>query len=385
MRTQAEAVDQRRRVVRLWLYAIASLVVLMVMVGGATRITDSGLSIVEWRPVTGAIPPLTEADWQIEFEKYKTSSEYQLVNKGLSLGEFKRIYWWEWGHRFLGRVIALAFVLPLLWFQLRGWIESRLKWRLWLIFALGALQGGIGWWMVMSGLAGRADVAPERLAIHLTIACLILVALVWTARTLDPIRFTPPPARRLTLTAMVILTLLLAQIALGALVAGLKAGLVHDTWPRIDGAFIPDSGKLLSLEPAWRNLLDNHLTVQFAHRMLAYGLVLLALLHAADCVRRECRPYRAGAVALACVLMLQAVLGIATLLWHVPSSLALAHQAVAIAALIVATLHAGNLRAASRDRAAAAVALDQEFSEAARLPISDTSVAPERRAESSVR
>jgi cytochrome c oxidase assembly protein subunit 15 len=344
MRTPVETANARRRAVRFWLHAIAGLVVLMVLVGGATRITDSGLSIVDWRPVTGTVPPVTESDWQIEFGKYKTSSEYQLVNKGMTLGEFKRIYWWEWGHRFLGRVIGLAFLLPLLWFQFCGWIEPRLKWRLWLIFALGALQGAIGWWMVASGLVGRADVAQERLAIHLTMACLILIALVWTARTLAPIR-TAARAPRLALTAMVILILLVVQIALGGLVAGLKAGLAFDTWPLIDGALVPDSARLFLLQPIWLNFLDNHLTVQFAHRMLAYLLVALSLVHAADCARQEGRLHWARALALACVLLMQAVLGIATLLWHVPASLALAHQAVAIAALIVATVHAAILRA----------------------------------------
>ena len=148
----------------------------MVMVGGATRLTDSGLSIVEWRPVTGVVPPVSERAWMFEFEKYKTSSEYELANKGMSLDEFKRIYWWEWVHRLLGRLIGAAFLLPLLFFQLRGWIEPGLKWRLWLVFALGAVQGAIGWWMVASGLVGRVDVAQERLAIHLTMACLILIA-----------------------------------------------------------------------------------------------------------------------------------------------------------------------------------------------------------------
>jgi heme a synthase len=149
-----KAMDAHRRAIRLWLYVVAALVVLMVMVGGATRLTDSGLSIVEWRPITGTVPPLNGADWIMELEKYKTSSEYELVNKGMTLEEFKHIYWWEWGHRLLGRVIGVAFVVPLLFFQLRGWIEPKLKWRLWLIFALGGLQGVIGWWMVGRGWSG---------------------------------------------------------------------------------------------------------------------------------------------------------------------------------------------------------------------------------------
>ncbi len=329
----------------MWLYAIAALLVLMVMVGGTTRLTNSGLSIVEWRPVTGIVPPLSESAWAAEFTKYKTSPEYELVNKGMSLDDFKRIYWWEWVHRLLGRLIGAAFLIPLLFFQFRGWIEPGVKWRLWFIFGLGALQGAIGWWMVASGLVGRVDVAQERLAVHLLMACLILAAVIWTARLLTPAaangatRLTP---RRLAVSAMAILVLLLGQIALGGLVAGLKAGLIYNTWPLIEGAFIPPREHLFLLAPAWLNLLDNHLAVQFTHRMVAYILVAVGTLHALDCSwHRVCR---SGAVALALFLLLQAMLGIATLLLQVPILLALAHQAVAIAALIAATLHAANLR-----------------------------------------
>jgi heme a synthase len=342
--TRMETVTDHRRAIRLWLYAVAGLVVLMVVVGGITRLTDSGLSIVEWRPVTGALPPLSEADWLAEFEKYKTSSEYALVNKGMSLQSFKQIFWWEWAHRLLGRAIGLAFLLPLIVFLYRGWIEPRLKWRLWLIFALGALQGAVGWWMVASGLVGRVDVAQERLAVHLFIASLILVALVWTARSIEPVRVAGAPPRRLVHGAAAILSLLLVQIALGGLVAGLKAGLVYDTWPLIDGALIPERGRLFLLTPLSANFLDNHLTVQFIHRMVGYALVTLAILHAADCARYG--KFRAAGTALALVMVLQATLGVATLLWHVAMPLALAHQLTAMIALILATCHAEKLMAA---------------------------------------
>jgi heme a synthase len=333
-----------RRAIRNWLYAIATLVALMVIVGGITRLTVSGLSIVEWRPVTGAVPPLSENAWATEFERYKTSSQYQLLNKGMTLAEFKRIYWWEWAHRLLGRLIGAAFLLPLLFFHFRGWIERELRWRLWLIFGLGALQGAIGWWMVASGLVGRIDVAQERLSIHLTIACLILTAVIWTARSLLPPAGTATlmPCR-LARSSLVILGLLVVQIALGGLVAGLKAGHIYNPWPFIDGRFIPPREHLLLLQPAWMNLVDNHLTVQFIHRMVAYLLVALAALHAADCTYH--RAGRAGAITLACVLLLQATLGIATLLSHVPILLALAHQTVAVVGLMVAVVHAANLRA----------------------------------------
>jgi len=337
-------IHAHRRAMRLWLHGIAALIALMVIVGGITRLTDSGLSIVEWRPVTGTVPPLSEKAWKVEFEKYKTSSEYELVNKGMTLDDFKRIYWWEWAHRLLGRLIAAAFLLPLLVFQLRCWIEPRLKWRLWLIFALGTLQGGIGWWMVASGLAGRVDVAQERLSVHLTMACLILIAVIWTARRLAPASSIPSIVpRRLAPTAVTILFLLVVQIALGGLVAGLKAGLLYDTWPLIDGAFIPRGEHLLFLEPAWTNLIDNPLAVQFTHRMVAYLLVALAALHAADCAYHDVR--RAGAITLASLLLLQATLGVTTLLWHVPMLLALAHQCVAVVTLVAATVHAANLLA----------------------------------------
>jgi len=339
--------QQRRRAMRLWLYTVAILVVAMVTVGGATRLTDSGLSIVEWRPVTGTVPPLSQADWVAEFDKYKTSSEYVLVNQGMTLAEFKRIFWWEWAHRLLGRVIGAVFLFPLLFFLFKGWIEPGLKWRLWLIFGLGALQGAIGWWMVVSGLVGRVDVAQERLAIHLTTACLILIALVWTARSLAPRPAAGPGRRlspqRLALGAVIILALAVAQIGLGGLVAGLKAGLVYDTWPLIDGAFIPAREHLFFLSPAWTNFLDNHLTVQFTHRMMAYGLIIVAVLHAGDCAWRGPRVVRAGAAVLALLLLVQAALGIATLLWHVPLPLALAHQGGAVVVVVAATLHAHSL------------------------------------------
>ena len=342
-------IDAHRHIVRFWLYGVAALIALMVIVGGITRLTDSGLSIVEWRPVTGTVPPLSENAWAAEFEKYKTSSEYELVNKGMTLNEFKRIYWWEWAHRLLGRVIGAAFLLPLLLFQFRGWIEPGIKWRLWLIFALGALQGGIGWWMVASGLVGRVDVAQERLSIHLTMACLILIAVVWTARRLAPVTSVASAAvasaipRRLAWTAVAILSLLVVQIALGGLVAGLKAGFVYNTWPLIDGALIPAREHLFLLAPAWANLIDNHLAVQFTHRMVAYLLVTLAVFHAADCAYHN--EGRVSAIALAALLLLQATLGVTALLWHVPMLLALAHQSVAVVTLVTATVHAANLLA----------------------------------------
>lgn len=336
-------VHAHRRMIRLWLYCVAALVVAMVVVGGATRLTDSGLSIVEWRPVTGTVPPLSHAHWVSEFDKYKTSSQYEITNKGMTLDEFKRIYWWEWGHRLLGRIIGLVFLLPLLVFHFRGWIEPKLKWPLWIIFGLGGLQGAIGWWMVASGLVGRVDVAQERLAVHLTMAALILVAIVWTARRIAPAGPYVVRTKALALTSVVLLVGIVVQIALGGLVAGLKAGYVYDTWPQIDGSFIPSRERLLFLDPAWRNLVDNHLTVQFVHRMFAYVLVGLAVFHAFDAGRKADGVTRLGAIALMLAMVGQMVLGILTLLWNVPTFLALAHQLAAMLVLILATIHAANL------------------------------------------
>jgi cytochrome c oxidase assembly protein subunit 15 len=263
----------------------------------------------------------------------------------MSLDEFKRIYWWEWGHRLLGRLIGVAFLLPLIVFQWRGWVEPGLRWRLWLIFGLGGLQGAIGWWMVASGLVGRIDVAQERLAVHLTLAGVILVAIVWTARSIAPRGPMQPVPRWLGVSGIVLVSLILVQIGLGGLVAGLKAGLIYDTWPLIDGVFIPHAGRLFSLVPAWTNLVDNQLTVQFVHRMVAYLLVLLALLHA-SCAACYGAALRRGAFALALLVSAQATLGVVTLLWNVPISLALAHQLVAFLVLIAATVHAQQLHAA---------------------------------------
>lgn len=340
MSVTALELQSRRRAIRVWLLAVAALVFAVAFVGGATRLTGSGLSIVEWRPVTGALPPLSEQAWKSEFEKYKTIPQYKELNRGMSLGEFKAIYWWEWGHRLLGRLIGVVFLLPFLWFLWRGWIEPGLRGRLWAIFGLGAIQGGVGWWMVASGLAERVSVSQYRLAFHLTLACIIFTLLIWTAQRLASRQEIEWPARiRHGATALVVLVL--AQIYLGALVAGLHAGLIYNTWPLIDGALVPDAARLFFETPWWRNLFENTLTVQFNHRMLAYAIVILAVMHLIDTARAT-RPGRAlvGAVAVMIMIVLQAVLGIVTLLHQAPVSLALAHQAMAMATLVVAVLHA---------------------------------------------
>jgi heme a synthase len=339
--------DRHRAAVRLWLITVAALIFCMVLVGGATRLTESGLSIVEWKPVTGALPPLSEADWQAEFEKYKAIPQYQIVNSGMTLAVFKTIYWWEWTHRFLGRLIGVAFLLPFLWFLWRGWIAPGLRGRLWFIFGLGAAQGAVGWWMVASGLAERVDVSQYRLAVHLTLAVVIYAAIVWTIRGLVPTASRADASAHVRFGSVLLLGLVLLQIYLGALVAGLDAGLTYNTWPLIDGRLVPGAAELLQIEPAWRNLFENRLTVQFNHRIAAYVLWLLALLHMADAIRTLRRgPVVNGAVALAAAITLQAALGIATLLTQVPIGLALAHQAMALVVVTIAVIHAERLVAA---------------------------------------
>jgi cytochrome c oxidase assembly protein subunit 15 len=329
--------------VKWWLIAVAALIALMVLVGGATRLTESGLSIVEWKPVTGTLPPLNEAQWVQAFEGYKTIPQYRELNAGMSLAEFKTIFWWEWSHRLLGRVIGAVYLLPFLYFLWRGVLSSELKRRLWLIFGLGALQGAVGWWMVASGLSQRTEVSQYRLAAHLMLALVIFAAIVWTLRRLTA-RPHAAALPRLKLTAVVLLGVTFLQIYFGALVAGLRAGRAYNTWPEIDGAFIPSAERLFFEEPWWRNLFDNTLTVQFEHRMTAYALLALALWHAIDTVRA-----RAGAAAiggawwLVAAILLQAVLGILTLLQQVPIDLALMHQAVAIVVLTLAVLQTERL------------------------------------------
>ncbi|MEA2877349.1 MAG: heme a synthase [Hyphomicrobiales bacterium] len=337
--------EHRQRIIRLWLHAVAVLIFAMVLVGGATRLTESGLSIVEWKPVTGTLPPLSETAWQAEFDKYKTIPQFTQRNHTMTLSEFKTIFWWEWAHRLMGRLIGAAFLLPFLWFLVKGWIGPDLRWRLWTIFGLGALQGAVGWWMVASGLTERLEVSQYRLATHLILACVIFAAVLWTAGRLSGrARAEVPP--RVRATAIALLVLVLVQIYLGALVAGLRAGLIYNTWPLIDGSFIPDAARLAHDTPLWRNVFENTLTVQFNHRMMAYALWPLALFHAFD-IARTLRggPALAHALALAAAVTIQAALGILTLIHQVPIGLALAHQGLAMIVLALAVIHAGWIAA----------------------------------------
>ena len=331
------------RAVRGWLIAMAALIFAMVLVGGATRLTESGLSIVEWKPVAGTLPPLNETQWTAAFEAYKTIPQYRELNAGMSLSEFKTIFWWEWSHRLLGRFIGFAYLVPFLFFLWRGAFTPELKKRLWIIFGLGGLQGAVGWWMVASGLTQRTEVSQYRLATHLMLALTIFAAIVWTLRRLND-RPRSQPMARLKWTGIALLALTFVQIYFGALVAGLRAGRVFNTWPDIDGAFIPSSARLFFETPWWRNFFDNVLTVQFTHRMTAYALLTLALLHLVQTVRAKAsRSLVAGALALVVAVSTQAVIGIVTLLYQVPIGPALAHQAVALVILTLAVCHVDRL------------------------------------------
>ena len=344
--------------VRLWLYAMAALVLAMIIVGGATRLTDSGLSITEWQPLLGVIPPLTEADWHDAFAKYKQIPQYQLVNKGMSLDEFKFIYWWEWAHRFLGRFIGIAFALPFIWFWARRQLPKGLAPKLLGVLALGAVQGGVGWFMVKSGLVDRVDVSPYRLALHLIVALLILAWLVWLALDLKagPISArlsNVSPGQKRLAAGLVLLVLL--QSLLGAFVAGHKAGLTYNTWPLMDGQFIPDG--LGTLSPWYINLFENITTIQFNHRMVAYLLALVAVLQFLWVARsvNDGRLVR-SALFLVIGVFAQAALGIWTLLEVVPLWLGLAHQAGAAIVLMIAVRHQHMMSRAYAPTANAAAA-----------------------------
>ncbi len=352
----AKVPDTNPRAVRLWLLAAAAMIFLTLVVGGATRLTESGLSIVEWKPVTGVLPPLSESDWQSEFAKYQTIPQYRELNRGMSLDGFKVIYWWEWSHRLLARSTGAVFLLPFLFFLWRGTIPPGLRARLWGIFAAGAALGVVGWWMVSSGLTQGVAVSQYRLAFHLTLACAIYAAVLWTAQQLAPRAPGDTPVR-LRIGALAIVILLLLQIYLGALVAGLNAGLVYNTWPLIGGSIVPAPERLWFIQPGWRNMFENTLTVQFDHRMVAYAIWLLAALHSCDAwyARRGIT----GACILAGAITLQAALGIVTLLHQAPVPLALAHQMLAIAVFTVAVIHAERLSHGSPVRVRQTAAAEQ--------------------------
>lgn len=311
-----------------WLWFIAALIFCMVIVGGATRLTDSGLSITEWKPLLGAIPPLNAADWHEAFEKYKLIPEYKVQNTGMSLDAFKFIYWWEWGHRFLGRIIGFAFIVPLVFFITTKRVGKSLWPRLLVLFILGGLQGALGWYMVASGLSERVDVSQYRLAAHLTLAFLLFAAVVYTALRLNNKHAVQWNSS--SKVALVFIALLFAQVAAGGFVAGLDAGHASYTWPKMDGAFVPDG--LSTLQPVWQNWFENALSVQFNHRLLAYGLLLFAIIQALW-LRNT------SSLLVLIAVTGQALLGILTVVWQVPLTTALLHQGGALIVLTAALMH----------------------------------------------
>ncbi len=324
-----EAPTKASTPVRLWLALCCIMVVAMMLIGAITRLTESGLSMVEWRPLLGFLPPLDEAEWQRIFALYRETSEYRLENAGMTLAEFRRIFWWEYIHRLWGRLIGLVFALPGLWFLITRRLSVDAAGHLTGVFALGALQAVIGWWMVKSGFSGRHDVSQYRLAVHLALAFLILGWLFWIwlrSAGHDTRPPAPAPARHLATASLVCIAV---AILSGALVAGLEAGRIYTDWPLIDGALVPDG--LFADPPGWLAVFESPLTVQFDHRVAAYivlGVVItLRIIAGREQLDIRCR--RAADIVLAAAV-LQGGLGIATLLAATPLTLAVLHQAGAI-------------------------------------------------------
>jgi cytochrome c oxidase assembly protein subunit 15 len=336
--------DKNHQAVAAWLLCCAAMVFAMVVVGGVTRLTHSGLSIVEWQPLVGALPPLSQADWETLFAKYRETPEFRLVNFDIGLEGFKRIFWWEYVHRLLGRLIGAVFLLPFLWFLARGRLERTLAWKLAGVFALGALQGALGWYMVQSGLVDDPRVSHFRLTAHLGLALAIFAAQLWFALELlyraDQAAGTPVLGRVALWLAATVFVMALT----GGMVAGLRAGYAYNTFPLMNGHLVPP--EILLLEPWWKNFLYNMATVQFVHRSIAWLLIVLVPLfwwraNAALLAPRQ----RLACHLLLAALALQMTLGIATLVLSVPIALAAAHQGGAVLLLAVSLWVAHELRA----------------------------------------
>jgi cytochrome c oxidase assembly protein subunit 15 len=321
--------DSDRRAVAAWLLVCAALVCAMVLVGGVTRLTRSGLSIAEWQPLVGAIPPLSAADWEALFAKYRETPEFRLVNFAMDLEGFKRIFWWEYAHRLLGRVTALAFLLPYLWLLAKRKLPGRLAWQLAGVFALGASQGLLGWLMVQSGLVDEPRVSHFRLTAHLGLALAILAAQLWLALGLLGARSSAPAPPGLARFALALAALVFLMALSGGFVAGLRAGSAYNTFPLMNGHLVPP--EVLMLEPWWRNFLWNMAAVQLVHRALGWLLIVLVPVFWLSARAAALAPRtRLACHLLLAALVLQVSLGIATLLLAVPVPLAAAHQAGAV-------------------------------------------------------
>jgi heme a synthase len=351
-----------------WLWSLAALVIAMVMVGGATRLTGSGLSITQWQPISGALPPMTQADWLAAFARYQGSPQYHLLNEGMTLSAFKAIYWWEWSHRQLGRFIGLVFALGFLVGVVRRAFPWKVGVKLTAMGVLLAAQGLVGWIMVASGLEpGMTAVEPVDLAVHLLLASLFLASLVAMASAdeiapaLDALARSglPRPAGA-GATALLLFSLILVQITLGALVAGSHAGLVDNTWPDMNGRIVPPFSELFAANPWWVNIFENVTLIQFDHRIVAYLVLALAVWNAIRCATAgsDTAPRRV-AFLLAALVVAQLALGVATLVLAAPAPLALAHQFMAMLVLVAATrllMLSRRRHAAARDPALAASA-----------------------------
>jgi cytochrome c oxidase assembly protein subunit 15 len=323
----------RPRVVAIWLLACCALVFALIVVGGVTRLTHSGLSITEWQPIVGTLPPLTEPQWNEAFAKYQATPEYLQVNRGMSIDAFRSIFWWEYAHRLLGRLVGLAFIVPLLWFAARGKLPPApgLPLKLFGIFLLGALQGALGWYMVQSGLVDDPRVSQLRLTAHLGLALLVFAAMFWTALTLlRPAGHADARIRPLFRAAVAIATLIFVMALSGGLVAGIRAGFAYNTFPLMSGYVVPP--EIMLIRPWYLNFIDNMATVQFDHRLLAWVLLVSVPIwwwrvHATPAVLA---PARVAAHLLLAMLLVQVTLGISTLLLVVPLPLAALHQAGAV-------------------------------------------------------
>lgn len=345
--------QQHDRQIALWLFACAVTIYAMILLGGVTRLTESGLSMVEWRPIMGIVPPMGDQAWEAVFAKYRQFPEYQKINQGMSLAEFKRIFMYEYLHRVLGRLIGLMFLLPLLFFAFSGRLKPGLGPRLGLLFVLGGGQGLLGWYMVQSGLVDRPSVSQYRLAAHLGLAVALYAAIVWTALSLwsrtaaQGVASNNGPGAPLARAALPLAALVYLMMLSGALVAGTDAGFSHPTWPRMGPGFVPEG--LYTTTPAWLAAFEDVTTIQFNHRMFAYLLLVLVGAFALRLwARGATAAQRATALLLLAVLVLQVLLGISTLLSHVAVPIAAAHQAGAVLLLTVLLLAAFQLRHGQR-------------------------------------
>lgn len=337
----------RSPMVSLWLYFVAILIVAIVMVGGATRLTDSGLSITEWRPLHGALPPLNDADWASEFSKYQQIPEFSAVNPDMTVDTFKTIYWWEWAHRQLGRFIGLAILLPFIYFLAVSEMPRRMIWRGALLVAMVIGQGALGWWMVSSGLSSRVDVAPERLTIHMGTAVLMFVFTLWSAfEAYEGQSRSRGAPLGWKLSTWLLLVFLFVQLLLGALVAGNRAGLVYNDWPLMNGAVFPvvDWAKGVGY-----SFVHDQGLVQFVHRCMAYFLLVYVVVYALIAARK-CydRGLRALSFSIAILTIVQAGIGIATLITGVMIGLALLHQLMAVILIGLATVLVWQVMRADR-------------------------------------